>query len=294
MTPLDSKGLESAVSPLLNAHSLLAICLLVKHRQLPESALSFSKYHSQSCENMFRLTRSMSGAFSSIVNFTVEQFLKRAGKLAVLNGIESKSESGQLECPLQFPKHHKRRRKMISSKTITTTSSSFLDLLTNENIEEIICRAFDDAYDLLSKLDVNVALEKKKRKTMRQVSSFVYDQFNKSFRTVWYDDEEVYSLDDGDYDYNLKYDVNVLSKSEEDDFSEDQDDLPCVSANSKSQFHGMRVFDTISPSLSKSYFRINIDGKMKYVHKQTACWMSTDEKASLSADRLHRVQQSSR
>jgi len=128
----------------LNAHSLLAICLLVKQQQLPESALSISKYHSQSCENTFRLTRSMSGPFSSIVNFTIDQFLKRAGKLAVLTDIETKSESGQLECPLQFPKHHKRRRRMASNKS---TSNSSIDRLTNENIENTICRAFDDAYE---------------------------------------------------------------------------------------------------------------------------------------------------
>jgi hypothetical protein len=37
----------------LNVHSLLGICLLVKQRQLPESALFISKYHSQSCEGTF-------------------------------------------------------------------------------------------------------------------------------------------------------------------------------------------------------------------------------------------------
>ncbi|CAF1131024.1 unnamed protein product [Rotaria sordida] len=92
----------------LNAHSLLGICLLVAQKQLPESALAISNYHSQSCESTFRLTRSTSGTFSSIVNFTIAQFLKRAGKLSVLTGTENQSESGQLKCPLKFPKHHKR------------------------------------------------------------------------------------------------------------------------------------------------------------------------------------------
>ena len=95
----------------LNAHSLLGICLLVAQRKLPESALSISNYHSQSCESTFRLTRSMSGSFSSIVNFTIEQFLKRAGKLSVLTEIQNLSEMGKLKCSLEFPKHHKRRRK---------------------------------------------------------------------------------------------------------------------------------------------------------------------------------------
>ncbi|CAF5067777.1 unnamed protein product, partial [Rotaria magnacalcarata] len=62
----------------LNAHSLLAVCLLVCQHKLPESALSISNYSSQPCEATFRLTRSMSGAFSSVVNFTTDQFLKRA------------------------------------------------------------------------------------------------------------------------------------------------------------------------------------------------------------------------
>ena len=60
----------------INAHSLLGICLLVTQQKLLESALSISNYHSQSCEPTFRLTRSMSGSFSCIVNFTIEQFLK--------------------------------------------------------------------------------------------------------------------------------------------------------------------------------------------------------------------------
>ncbi|CAF1096884.1 unnamed protein product [Rotaria sordida] len=36
----------------------------------------------------------MSGVFSSVVNFTTEQFLKRAGKLSVLTDIQNQSESG--------------------------------------------------------------------------------------------------------------------------------------------------------------------------------------------------------
>ncbi|CAF3984908.1 unnamed protein product [Rotaria magnacalcarata] len=53
----------------LNAHSLLAVCLLVCQHKLPDSALSISKYSSQPCEATFRLTRSMSGAFSSVVTY---------------------------------------------------------------------------------------------------------------------------------------------------------------------------------------------------------------------------------
>lgn len=125
------------------------------------------------------------------------------------------------------------------------------------------------------------------------MSSFVQAQFKKKFKKVLYDDDETYSSDD-DYDFNLKSNINIQSISQEDNSSDDEDSIPNVTASGKSQFHGMRVFDTVCPSLRNSYFHVKIDGNKKYIHKQTACWLLTDDKASLSADRLKRVQQSSR
>ncbi|CAF3367732.1 unnamed protein product [Rotaria socialis] len=72
----------------INAHTLLSVVILVCQHDLPESALCISSFNSQTCENVFRLTRSMPGTFSSNVNFTVGQFLRRAGKLSVLQDIE--------------------------------------------------------------------------------------------------------------------------------------------------------------------------------------------------------------
>ena len=239
----------------LNAHSLLGICLLVIQQKLPESALSISNYHSQSCESTFRLTRSMSGSFSCIVNFTIEQFLKRAGKLSVLTDIEQKSESGQLKCPLKFPKHHKRQRKRAIFKKSAVDLHA--NLFKTDNIQKTIDQAFDDAYDHLAGVDVNIALEMRRKNTVFQVSSFVRSQFNKKYKNVPYDDNEIYSSDD---EYNYKYEIDSSGNIEE-DTSEDEENISSLSASGKSQFHGMRVFDNIPPSLSKSYFSAEIDGK---------------------------------
>ena len=54
-------------------------------------------------------------------------------------------------------------------------------------------------------------------------------------------------------------------------------------------FPGIRIFDSIDSSKSSSYFKVQIDGKEKFMHKQTACWLFTEEKTALSADRLRRV-----
>lgn len=51
-------------------------------------------------------------------------------------------------------------------------------------------------------------------------------------------------------------------------------------------FHGCRIYDKINPQLSKKYFRIYIGPSLKYIHKQTACWMLADNPNHLSSERL--------
>ena len=58
---------------------------------MPEEALRVSLFDSQMCENTIRAARSMSGPFSSVVNFSVREFLQRAEKLAVLQRIKYSS-----------------------------------------------------------------------------------------------------------------------------------------------------------------------------------------------------------
>ena len=280
----------------INAHSLLAICLLVRQSELPRSALAIWKYSSQPCESIFRLTRSISGSFSSVVNFTTDQFLKRASKLSVLNELENRSESDQLQCSLQYPKHHKRRRKDAAKKRIDDASSA--DQLTNENIEKIIDRAFKDAHLLLSELGLGTTLRKMKMHTLDAVSSFARSHFERKIKKVSCDDHSSDSSSDDDDD-----EMNITSTSHEssqwifreESSSENEAEREShLSADGKCEFSGMRIVDEISPSLAKSYFCVDMDDKKRYIHKQTACWLLTDAKTQLSADRLTRVQQSSR
>jgi hypothetical protein len=72
----------------LNAHNLLYIILLVKQKKLPKEALNIYLFNSQSCESMFRNARSLSGTYSTIINFTVADFLNRSQKISILNRIK--------------------------------------------------------------------------------------------------------------------------------------------------------------------------------------------------------------
>ena len=57
----------------------------------------------------------------------------------------------------------------------------------------------------------------------------------------------------------------------------------------KINFTGMRIFDSINPTLKNSYFQVQINNKTKFIRKQTACWLLTDKASRLSADRSSRV-----
>ncbi len=52
------------------------------------------------------------------------------------------------------------------------------------------------------------------------------------------------------------------------------------------------VYDKINPQQANKYFRIRVGSAIKYLHKQTACWLLTTSKKRLSSDRLIRVRKS--
>ncbi|CAF4729851.1 unnamed protein product [Rotaria sp. Silwood2] len=274
----------------INAHTLLSVVLLVCQHDLPESALSISSFNSQTCENIFRLTRSMSGTFSSNVNFTVAQFLRRAGKLSVLQEIERQNEQEESECSLQFPKHHKRRlRKTEHANDHLQTNN----ILTQNNIEKTIYRAYDDAYKLLSVLGIDKILKKAHKSTLTELSTFVRVQIEQKSHTTDYSENwNGYSDDESDSEAENTIDQSDVST--ESSSEDENDELMTNSSRKGSQFKRMRIFNDIPTSQTKSYFRLKIGENEKYVHKQTACWLLTDDRTTLSADRLQRVQQTNR
>ena len=49
-------------------------------------------------------------------------------------------------------------------------------------------------------------------------------------------------------------------------------------------FDGMCVYNNIHPHRVNSFFKIRINGVRKYLHRQTTCWMFSEQKQTLSSD----------
>ncbi|CAF1561868.1 unnamed protein product, partial [Rotaria sp. Silwood1] len=262
----------------INAHNLLYLILLVKQKQLPPQALNIPIFNSQACESIFRNTRALSGIYSTIVNFTVHDFLRRAQRLSLLNDIKCKQlHSGSVD-KLVFPVHYKHRVERQSSFTHSQLEIDEID------IERVITDAYHHAVDMLEGLDILNLLEKKTCSWIKTINNI---------------DDEVFESDD-DNDEDGDDTTNDLSMNEDNDDrsinndytdEDEQNNTQDLINTTKKDFSGVKVADKVEPHIEHTYFKVKLNHDTKFLHKQTACWLLTEEKSKLSNDRLLRVQQ---
>jgi len=130
----------------LNAHYLTYLIILVQQQQLPLEVLNIHLFSSQTCESFFRNTRSLSGIFSTVVNYTVEDFLRRSRKLSILNATKCQFKSTSL---IKFPIHHKHL------PDIATGNNQNLFDISNLDVENVVLQAYHSALQLTESLNIS-------------------------------------------------------------------------------------------------------------------------------------------
>jgi hypothetical protein len=284
----------------LNAHNLLYLILLVKQKKLPKESLNIYLFNSQSCEAMFRNARSLSGAYSTIVNFTTHDFLRRAAKLSLLNQIKCNELTNQSGGRILFPVHHKHKK---DNDLFTIQNLDDVDYI---DVEQTILESYDAAVKLIEKFGITILLEKHQIYKLDQLSKFIFNELkskskvsDNSTRTMNDEnDDDNSSSESDDCGDDINDDGgndNNNSTDEDDDARSDVDDenAECVQSI-KTIFPGTRIKDNINHDLASSYFKVKINNTTKYLHKQSAVWLLTEKNDRLSADRLSRVMEASK
>ncbi|CAF1409089.1 unnamed protein product [Rotaria sordida] len=273
----------------INANQLMYLALLVTEKKLPPEAMNVYLFSSQTCEGIFRSACSISGTFSSVVNFTVQEFFNRAQKLSLLNKIKTESEFFSMNGTLVFPKHYKQGKKLKKHNIISNHNTLNVDIISNT-----ILQAFNDATNLIHGFKIKNFLDEKKITNMKQLNSYIHNILTQRINIMDYSD----LYEEKDETSDSEDELDIVLNSENNAESEDQQyETSCISSNEilngldGIKFSGMRVFDTVRPELAKSFFEVEIGGKTKFVHKQTACWIFTENKPVLLNDRLTRVMQ---
>ncbi|CAF3827084.1 unnamed protein product [Rotaria sp. Silwood1] len=235
----------------------------------------------------------MSGVSSNIVNFSVLDFLRRADKITALQVIKTEQEYSS---GLRFPKHHKHGKVTRGPSSSSSSSTFTYSSLRPVDIETIVEEAFATAYDLIEPLIGKDTLQTSKYKTTASLSKLIIKHYETSklksrssqLQQVFDDPSKEIDNEDEDEDDEDEEDEN------EEDEDEEQDLSHVLLDSSNVSFRGMRVKESIDPKQSDSFFKVRRENDTTdvYIHKQTACWVLTNEKSSLSSDRLKRVTQS--
>ena len=269
----------------LNAHTLTFILLLVLNKKLPVESLNIFLFSSQPCENIFRSARALTGPFSTMTNFSIHQFLSKTRKISILNEIKSFEECNTDSNKIKFPTHHK-QNKNNSCLSISTD----LDGITIDNIEKTIYDAYEYSKSVIVKLDMSSILIKYKVFDLNDLCINVRDDLQK---LIYINDNSILNDDDLDYDSDTDEEtINSTTASDVNSESENEDsDTETETKSTKDAYNGMRIYSSVADKDKYKFFKIEINGKVKYMHKQTAIWYLTNKNNRLSSDRTVRVQQ---
>ncbi|UJR29575.1 hypothetical protein I4U23_010792 [Adineta vaga] len=194
-------------------------------KHLPKEALNIYLFNSQSCESMFRNARSLSGTFSTIINFTVADFLHRSQKLSILLGIKCDQLTGQNHSnSLLFPIHHKHKHDAHR------VSLQKLDDIDPMDVENIISDAFEQALQLTERLGISETLKKYNLFDMNLLSKYVFRQFSTSSKMFDYSTQITHDEGNNDeFDLEDEEDTEdnnnelINAEQDDDDIFDDQD-----------------------------------------------------------------------
>ncbi|CAF4986618.1 unnamed protein product, partial [Rotaria sp. Silwood1] len=263
----------------------------VKQQHLPKQALiNIHLFNSQPCESLFRDARSLSSTSSTVVNFTVKDFMRRSQKLSILNQFKH----NHLEKDLSFPIHHKHKCEH------PLQSSHQLDNIDTLDIQKLISNAYDQALRLVKYSKILVKLNEHQINYLNDLSSYIFNMLNKNSRMINYsfrtenNTTDEFGLDEENEDNDvINYAPDqlideILFDAQSDGVSDDDEN---ILNSTKSDFNGIRIVDNINPAIRKSYFKVKINDNIKYLHKQSACWLQSSQITKLSSDRLSRVMQ---
>lgn len=133
---------------------------------------------------------------------------------------------------------------------------------------------------------------------IHKLSSFVFHELDKK-STVDYsiiNNYDVYdSLDDDHDDDNIinePANIDLVEYIEESPDEHEHEEYKLTA--SKQTFYGMKVYEKINSTKINNYFKIMINNKHYYMHKQSAAHLSTVNKNHLSSDRRFRMKQTSK
>ena len=246
----------------INAHMILCLVINVMNGKLPKECLRVWTTGSQACEQTFRLLRSMSGTFSTMVNFTLKGILERINKLNYVASIECTEE-------IVFPRVKRRLLQLNEESDKTLHIPSSIDEI-HRCIEESKSDAIEDAKKcsmILNEYDDSALM-------MENISTL-----------------EIIESEDDNADVSDDIPTSAVNTAQCTDDALVKEDLLQIRLR-KDNHHGMPTYSLTTEkgtSINKSYQPSKfVRYQGAFIRKSTALYL-LQENPVLSSDRLIRV-----
>lgn len=257
----------------INGHTLVK--QILKARDDPTYEFMPYKQGSQPCEGIFRQVRSMSSTFSTVVNCSMIDIIRRIRKIQFQSEImHDCSET------IKFP-------RLECKKTQDATTQS---LPNKDDIIRIIEQAKSDLIRDMSRLDIDTS--KLDFKCQVRPTNFHADfHYDDDIDTTDSDDDSGEEDEDG----AEEDDCNDICNDDEAviELEELEKDLREIAGLTGELM--MRDYSTSNVKVDeKGPYALVVDsnGVEKVVRKSSICWLLSNDKYKLSSDRLQRVMES--
>ena len=291
----------------LNGHALILLMLKLRDK-IPNGSDLFMPWllGSQACEQTFRAARSMTGTFSTIVNFSLLGILRRLHRLQVQLELEAEAQ----ETGIHYPRVEAHIKKVGYSMPKETTD---LQCISNQDILTAINEAKNDAISAIRELGMNF--------NDKELEEIISKPLNETEDDDDKDDDDN-DDDDSDDDDNVDVDIHDDGRAEgvkaddeatkEKSFVDGEDLFKDISVLKKAGLIEEKACDTlqkkfkcISTSTIPMYMEFSCGNeqqqkkfthfievkhhdKIFHIRKSTAVWLF-QECERVSADRLFRV-----
>ncbi|KAK4883931.1 hypothetical protein RN001_000202 [Aquatica leii] len=248
----------------VNAQSLINIILIIRDNSLLSSDMFLRVlFSSQNCEHIFRTTRSMTSTYSTIINFSTKDIMKRLDRIRTINNIMQ-----DLKEVIVFPREEKRGMKMTLNPTL-----DLKDVLKSTRELSIIVEDLSACYTAIPLI-----------------------KSSEDEEDVLIDDRMIDTSNGNSIDANRLQNFTSLPIEETDDDLIDTNsgvrkDLSDISSAGIIDDLVMRSYDDkMADEIIKEgpYVRVTVGNKSKVIKQSSLCWLLEETKNRISADRLKR------
>lgn len=164
----------------LNARSLILLVKKFRDSSYCLRPYMFIPWHfsSQTCEELFRTTRSMTSTYSTVVNFSMNDILKRLTGIELLNSVQNDlhesevgvqnenpsdqdSSSNHLNNNFNFPRFKKHSRHFINTSKLnsTVTETATYEATSDTVIDDICTSSLSDVKEMANILGNKIKLK---------------------------------------------------------------------------------------------------------------------------------------